>query len=335
MTDIIFEIAKQLTFEASFKLKLLIKLLNKRLFGYIKLHKFPYKHRLLNDERIDLFPDLKELDYQIIKNDDKNYIFPFSCVKIKRLQLESLTINECSNDFTWVLNWRMFCDRFDLNILRDISSLQKLKFYYDKYIEQKYIDILYNIDVKYIVINSYLIDEYSYREFKGNNYKYIKIHDEPFYLYGNIPKSLQHICIQNIYGDIKNYDKLNELKLYSLKIYINQCDNYYDENNNIINPMDFSKLYSHKIHDLTLYFNNKCDINITIKFIQQFKLNKLTIVNYTFMYQPFRIPINIIINHNIKILKLIQCGFYMDEELNTLKENGVFVYIEPHVAEID
>ncbi len=256
MTDIIFEIAKQLTFEASFKLKLLIKLLNKRLFEYIKLHKFPYNHTLLNDERIDLFPDLKELEYEPILCKNTLWKYPFKYNKIKKLKLESLTIYGL-NDMYW--EFSSIEDIFDFNILTHCKSLKKLKiqgisfFRFNSesypYGDTKDCDmnyILKNLNLTYLKFNIdhhiYHIFEYTFDSITHMNLIYY--HDSNFYqihdIYNSI-KSLKYLVI-NYSLNINNINSLSNIN--TVYCYSDKC-------------IPFDKLCNSNIHCIHINTSKK------------------------------------------------------------------------------
>ncbi len=295
MEDIIYEITKHLRFDT----KIIVKLINQRLFQYIKIHIFPQNQTRLNNERITLFPDLKELE---LWNEE------ISPISYQHLKLVSLSI---WNLYSYIENKNFESIDLFKNTLKKIQ-LYSLNDDFDY-------TVFKELDLIYLGINGYDENEISYDSIKHMKLKYCDINGCCNNLSLNFTNQYLKSIIKYLDINIDNNDifdiicLFNQLK--SLRLYM--------KNVNIDKIMNLSKL---KLHKLSFYISNDEQFNTIILLLQQMTIYEL-FIGYS---GDLKIPIYVILKSNIHIYHTYcNDGNYTDSERQILLDFNV------HLKEVD
>lgn len=297
MEDIIYEITKHLRFNT----KIIVKLTNKRLFQYIKIHIFPQNHIRLNNERITLFPDLKELE---IWNEE------ISPINYQHLKLVSLSI---WNLFSYIENKNFESIDLFKNTLKKIH-LYSLNDDFDY-------TVFKELDLIYLCIDGYDENEISYDSIKHMKHmKHCCFNGSRNNLSLNFINQYLKSSIKYLDKDISNNDifdvicSFNQLKSLCLRL------SNIDISDKIMN---LSKL---KLHKLAFYISNDEQFNTIILLLQQMTIYEL-FIGYS---GDLKIPIYVILKSNIHIYHTYcNDGNYTDSERQILLDFNV------HLKEVD
>lgn len=297
MEDIIYEITKHIRFDT----KIIVKLTNKRLFQYIKIHIFPKNHIRLNNERIALFPDLKELEiwnenilpinYQHLKLVSLSIWNMFSYIKNNNFDYIDLFKNTLKKIYLYSLN-----DDFDYTVFKELDLIY---ISIDRYDEN---EIFYD-SIKHMKLNNCYINGSRNNNSLNFTNRYLK----------SIIKYLDlNISNNDTFDIICSFSQLKSLRLSFVKD-IDILDKI----------MNLSKL---KLHKLAIYISNDEQFNNIILLLQQMTLYEL-FIGYS---GDLKIPIYVILKSDIHIYHTYcNDGNYTDSERQILLDFNV------HLKEVD
>lgn len=290
MEDIISEITKHLRFNT----KIVVKLTNRRLFQYIKIHIFPQNHIRLNNERIALLPDLKELEIWDEEISLSNY---------QHLKLVSLFI---WNMFTYIKN-----NNFN-SIYLFKNTLKKIQLY--SLNDDFNYTVFKELDLIYLIIDGYDENEIFYDSIKHMKLNYCYINSSRNNSSLNFMNKYLKSTIKYLDLTISNNDTFDVIcsfsQLKSLRLSLNNID--------ILDKMmNLSKL---KLHKLSFYISNDEQFNTIILLLQQLTLYEL-FIGYS---GDLKIPIDVILKSNIHIYyTYCNDGNYTDSEREILLDFNV------------
>jgi len=346
MNDILQEITHQLPFLS----KIVVKLCNRKMMNMVKIIKLPRPtYRMLNDSRLDLFPDLIEMIYKLYEDKENNLIlrYPFHYSKLLKFKLVYLEFDGMS----FFNKFKQRANIIDFNILPMIKTLKKLemtsgidskmntelglqicKYFSSDYIATDLNPIFRKMDLKGLRID--LTNNHG--AYKKIDFSYESLdHMKLFYMnssvitdYRPFHDTMKYMELDLRYG-IDNipdcHDKISELMTFTnlrhLRIGLNP-----------INLDDFCyssfTLKHMKLHSLSIEFFDYFDIDVLDKFISGLKLHYLK-VSYCGDQDDWtnhKIPVKFILqNCNTSILALEYFVKYNDDELKLIKDRGITV----------
>lgn len=296
MEDIIYEITKHLRFNT----KIIVKLTNRRLFQYIKIHIFPQNHIRINNERIALFPDLKELEIWNIDISPSNYQY----LKLVSLSIRDMFSYIKNNNFDSIYLFKNTLKKIHLYSLNDdfdytvFKELDLIYLSIDVYAENGLYDLIKHMKLNYCYFNS------------GRNNLSLNFINQYLKL---IIKYMDITILDNdIFDVICSFSQLKSLRLYFVKD-IDISDKI----------MNLSKL---KLHKLAFYISNDEQFNTIILLLQQMTIYEL-FIGY---YGDLKIPIDVILKSNIHIYHT-----YWNDGNYTDSEHQILLDFNVHLKEVD
>jgi len=301
------EIAKHL----SLKCKFICKLLSKRLIQYVRIFKLNELHyALLNDDRLDSLPDLREFIYnnstfQLSPDGDK-LVRKYDAAKLAKYKLITFKYCDCGFDvdFSFLNNMKTL-KYLDITIrndtsfnwpLIDITNILKtlnLEYYTDDY----------DYGSRFV---SYKDDSFNHMKLKAFNYEDSHNHNQKLFC-----DTLKYVSISD-QSDIDKIIKLN-MSIHTLKLL--------DQEHNTCDLMLLKNL---KLHKLIICI--RWDYPPDFRFIKNMKLFELQI-HQQGMRSCYLPEIALIKSSCVKRL-IIRGGIhYTTDELNQLDSD---VYVDQH-----
>jgi len=319
MDEALSEIAKHLPFRS----KIAIKLCNSRCMQFVRIYEVPKKlHKKWNEERIDLFPDIREIYYSLgfnfIEDCDK---MSFDYRKLSKLKLISLSINDilfcgiCRCPYSAVIfnsikHMSKTLKKFTYS-LSHMHGAQRSKCFNIN-------DILPTLDLEYLDCD--WTDDVEFDAIKHMNNIKTMNRFYPINAYigsSKIKRNIKYYSINCPSNTSINFDGFERMNVEILCIEYDK----FDRNDNL-HAMYINTLKKMHVHHLKLNIISQ-DIYVEdiMRFISIFNINKLTL-NTDYVIKQ-KIPVDFFIKRKIQYLDLPSYMYanYSIHEQNYLLRN--------------